>query len=502
MKKCLFIYALLCILAAAGCEKGELVPLCILHTNDVHGHIVPERVEGWSRRMGGAAVLAGCVAESRARNRALGIPTLLLDAGDIFVGTPEGCVSKGVAVVEIMNHVGYDAMAVGNHEFDMGVDVLENLARAARFPILAANATNSADGSIPPYFTPYLVKECGALTVGIVGIITEATPEIVMPGRTEKIIFKNPEQVLRDRLAELEAKGADFIIVLSHCGAEEDRRLASRVRGIGVIVGGHGHELMRNPVRIRSTGTLILQAGGSGQYLGMLAAQVDPRSHRVEKYRYEITALEVGKCAPDPAVGAIVKKWTAKVGEQFDGTVGRADSDFPIGEDGESALGDLIADSMCAATGADIAFTNSYGIRNPLLRGPVSYRDIYMTMPFDNTLYTMTLTGGQVREILEQSLAEQILHVAGLRLEYRRSAPKGKKIVSVTCGSEPLDEGRSYKVVTNSFLSQGGDGFKTFLKGRGLANTGVLDRDAMGDYIKARSPISAAGFTPERIIPR
>ncbi len=142
----LFLASLALLAGCAVTPRAPLRQLCILHTNDVHGHITEERVEGWRKPSGGAATLASCVREIREENRAAGIPTLLLDAGDIFLGTPEGNVSKGIAVVETMNAAGYDAMAIGNHEFDFGVGVVEALAAAARFPILGANVRVSSGG--------------------------------------------------------------------------------------------------------------------------------------------------------------------------------------------------------------------------------------------------------------------------------------------------------------------------------------------------------------------
>lgn len=499
--------ALLLLFLLYGCAsppRAALRPLCILHTNDVHGHIVPEKVEGWRGRGGGAAVLAGCVREIRSANDAAGVPTLLLDAGDIFLGTPEGNVSKGLAVTEVMNAAGYDAMAVGNHEFDLGVDAAAALVASARFPVLGANVRIPPAAAPPPPLRPYVLVERGGLAIGIIGVITETTPAIVMPGRTGEIIFEKPEGIVRACIAELKRRGADFIILLSHCGSEEDRRIAAAVDGIGVIVGGHGHELLKKPVRVRRTGTLIVQAGGTGQYLGRLDCRVDPAAGRAARWRAELIPIEEGRCPPDPAVEAIVGRWSAVVGERFSATVAEARADFAGSDTGEGALGDLITDSMRAATGAQIAFMNNYGIRNPLLKGTVTLREIYTIMPFDNTLYTMTLTGEQIRTILEQSLAlkDGILQVAGLRVEFSPSAPRGARVRSVSCGGKALDPRGRYTVVTNSFLAQGGDSYATFLEGRDTANTGILDRDAFAEYLRAHSPLDAPASSPTRLVPR
>lgn len=488
--------------AVSACERDGSLPLCILHTNDVHGHIAPERVEGWRERSGGAAVLAGCVSVIRAENRERRIPTLLLDAGDIFLGTPEGNVSRGQAMTEVMNAAGYDAMAVGNHEFDLGLDVLEKLAASARFPFLGANAVSSATGRQPAFLKPYLIKECGALRVGIIGFITEETPVIVMPGRTEKILFKDPREVIRSCMAELKGQGVDFVILLSHCSLAEDRKLASEIGGIGVVIGGHSHDMVRRPERIHSTGTLICQAGASGQYLGRLMAEVDPARGSIGRYRYELVPLKEGRCPPDPETKSIVERWRATTGEKFDEVAGSSLSDFTSSDTGESALGDLIADSMRAATGADVALLNSFGIRTPLLKGPISMRNIYTMMPFDNTLYTMKLTGGQIRAILEQGLSLRlgIIQISGLRVEYDPKAPADRRVVRVLCGGRELGAQTEYTVVTNSYLAKGGDSYSTFLQGADVSNTGIIDRDALADYIRAHSPISCEGFTPSRLV--
>ncbi|MCC6450202.1 MAG: bifunctional metallophosphatase/5'-nucleotidase [Candidatus Aureabacteria bacterium] len=500
----LFLASLALLAGCAVTPRAPLRQLCILHTNDVHGHITEERVEGWRKPSGGAATLASCVREIREENRAAGIPTLLLDAGDIFLGTPEGTVSKGIAVVETMNAAGYDAMAIGNHEFDFGVGVVEALAAAARFPILGANVRVSSGGPPPSFLRPAVVKDADGLKVGIIGVITESTPAIVMPGRTEKLVFEKPQGVVREQIAALKAQGVDFIVLLSHCGSWQDKEIAAEVKGIGVIVGGHGHELLRKPLRVRRTGTLIVQAGGTGQYLGRLDCRVDPDRGRVASHRYELVPLEKGRCLPDPEAQAIVDRWAALVGERFDETVAESSDDFAGNDTAEAPLGNLIADSMRAATGAQIAFHNNFGIRNPLLAGPVTYRDIYKILPFDNTLYTMTLTGAQLLRILEQSLALKygILQLSGLTVEYSPKAPEGSRVGSVRCGGEPLDPAAAYTVTTNSFLAQGGDSYATFLEGRDMTNSGVLDRDAFADYLRARSPVSAGEPVPSRLIPR
>lgn len=496
--------ALSVLVSLCGCASAYVRPLCVLHTNDMHGHIAPERVRGWEERSGGAAVLAGCVREIRERNLKAGIPTLLLDAGDIFVGTPEGAVSGGAAVVEVMNVTRYDAAAVGNHEFDHGVPNLERLAASADFPFLCANALTSPGGEELPFARPYVIMECGGLIVGIIGVITQSTPSIVMPGRIEKVTFSDPMDAARRCAAELIEQGTDFIILISHCGLEEDKKLAAGLEDVGLIVGGHSHELLKKPLMARPTGTIIVQAGDSGRYLGKLDLLVDPHRRRAITRRYELIPLKEDACPPDPSVKAIVDECRARAGKEFDEVVGECLTDLVESDTAESQLGDTIADSMRAATGAEIAFHNSHGIRAPLLRGPVTKRDIYTIMPFDNTLYTMKLSGAQVRAILEQSLSldNGLLQVSGLTVSYDPSAAAGEKVVEAVCGERPIEDGRDYLVATNSYLAAGGDNYRVFTQGRDVCNTGIMDREAFGQYIRARSPLSADGYRPARLVAR
>jgi 2',3'-cyclic-nucleotide 2'-phosphodiesterase (5'-nucleotidase family) len=499
-----FLFYLSLTLVCCSCASGERHPLCILHTNDLHGHIAPERVSGWKSRLGGAAVLAGCVREIRAGNRAAGIPTLLLDAGDIFMGTPEGNISGGRAVTEVMNAAGYDAMTIGNHEFDYGVPTLEELARSAAFPFLGANVYITPGRSPPEFLKPSLLFECGPLTVGVIGVITPTTPSIVMPGRIETIGFSDPAAAVRAQIAELDAKGANLIVVLSHCGIEELTKLARDVPGIGVIISGHDHALLKRPIRVGPAGTIIVQAGDSGRYLGRLDLMVDLSGRRPASYHDELIALTEGRCPPEPSVAAIVQRWRNQVGRKFEEVVGSSLADITAGDDAESQIGDMITDSMRAATGAEIAFHNSYGIRSPLPKGTITYRDIYTIMPFDNMLYSMTLTGAEIRSILEQSLAlrDGLLQVSGLTVRYDPAATPGRRVISVMAGAAALDAHRRYTVVTNSYLAAGGDNYVLFREARDVTSTGILDRDTLSAYIRARSPLSPEKFRPSRMIPR
>lgn len=490
MKRVALFFAILpaLCLILAGCGKEGSIRLCVLHTNDIHGHIAPERVEGWKEPSGGAAVLAGCVRELRRERGSAGIPVLLLDAGDIFMGTPEGHVSRGAAVIEVMNAAGYDALTIGNHEFDRGVETLEHLAASASFPFLCANI----DGEPPPFLGPFIIREFEGVRVGIIGILTPETPSIVMPGKTGSIRFTEPAPAVARCRDALRERGADVIIVLSHQGLGADMELAGEVEGIDAIIGGHTHTLLESPVQHPVTGTLVCQAGSSGRYLGVLDMEIAAGNRQVIHSDYEIIPLSEGRCPPDAEVQKIVSSWRARAGEQFDEVVGRSSVTLVGSDTGACRLGTMIAESMRAATDARIAFHNSFGIRAPLHRGEITCRDVYTIMPFDNTLYTMELSGEQLIQIVEQSLELDMgtLHYSGLEITHDPEAPRGKRVESAYCGGEAVEPKQYYTVATNSYLAQGGDYYREFTRGRNVRNTGIVDRNAFSGYLREHSPIA------------
>ncbi|MDD5557382.1 MAG: bifunctional UDP-sugar hydrolase/5'-nucleotidase [bacterium] len=495
----------LALILCAGCrgiEPAARVSLCILHTNDIHGHIVPRRVLGWDEEAGGAAVLAGCVNAVRRENRKKGGHTLLLDAGDFFVGSPEGDLSEGVAVVEVMNEIGYDALVLGNHDWDGGVANVIDLASRAAFPFLGANVIDLETGTNPPFVLPHLVVECGPLRVGVIGAaLGEETPQEAPGGG--RIVCGKPWRHVRASVEALRSEGVECIVLLSHLGLWADKRIARDVEGIDVIIGGHHHLKMDEPFRSPAGGTLICQAGSYGRHLGRLDLRVDPRSGAVEDYSYELIPLTEGRCPPDRAVAAVVEKWRRATGERFDEVVGRSDADFRKDVDGVRILGEMIADGMREATGAHISFNQRHGIRGALPGGTVTYRDVYAVLPFDDTLWTVTLTGRQVRDVLERTLSfrrQDNLRFSGLAVEYDPAAPRGERLVAAMCGEDELRDGESYLVAVNTYLVHWGFISELVAEGSDLRDTGLMLRDMFSDYIRAHSPLSPETFLPTRLV--
>jgi 2',3'-cyclic-nucleotide 2'-phosphodiesterase (5'-nucleotidase family) len=476
-----------CFAPAASAAQAP-VKLTILHVNDTHGHIVPyvEKSIDENTPVSGADYLAVMIERQKAANPE---GCLLLSAGDMFQGTPISNIFQGRPVIEIMNHLKYDAMALGNHEFDWGQDVLKNIVTSSNFPVLSANVFQK-NGALFPGVKPYAIVKRHNVRIAIIGLTTTETPYTSKPGNLTGLSFVPPAQILPALIKIVHSKGASLIIVLSHLGLEADKDLAHRVRGIDIIVGGHSHTVVMNPVN--ESGTIIVQAGYNGLYLGALDIVYDPAKKKILDYtaQNELKLVSAGPQAPfDTDVARIIDKYEVQVRTEFSKVAGTALRDLTRRTDGESGLGDLITDAMREASGARIAFYNGGGIRADLLKGPVTLENVYTILPFDNQLVTMDLSGSQIRELMENSAqAEKLLQISGMKVEFDLSRPAGSKVVSIYVDTAPIDPEATYKVVTNDFLAAGGDQVTTFMKGRNTT-FGSPVRDAVFDYIRTRSPV-------------
>ncbi len=495
---------LLLILIATGCGKKAGKEISIVYTNDLHGHVLPERVRDWSGRTGGYAVFVGWLKDVRRENEEKNVPTLLLDAGDIFMGTVEGNLTRGSSIIKLMNLAGYEAMTLGNHEFDFGFYNLQQLAELADFPFLSANVLQKKTDRLLSFTKPYIIKQYDGLTVGIIGVTTAEVPEITMAKNVGQVIFKEPIETVRTYQRLLEQEGIDLLIVLSHLGLEEDKELARAVPKIDLIIGGHSHNLLTKPLRVGERGTLICQAGSYGRFAGRIDLFVDTARDTISSFESIIFINRQWSSPADIATNRVLEGIKAEAGPEYDQVVGQTLQDILTDDNEESPLGDLIADAIRAAANAKVSFQNPYGIRGDLFQGKITRRDVFRILPFDDTIITMELTGRQIREILEQSLTKQkgMLQISGLRVEYGRDRPEGSRVLSVRIGEDQLEDGTRYTVATNGFLAGGGDYFSTFSGGETPRDTGILLRDAFIDYIKDHTPLYPVAFTRDRWVER
>uniref|UniRef100_A0A7C3RN25 Bifunctional metallophosphatase/5'-nucleotidase n=1 Tax=Dictyoglomus thermophilum TaxID=14 RepID=A0A7C3RN25_DICTH len=490
LKKTLLLLLILFLLISLSfSQTSNLIDIKILHINDFHGRLLPYIVKSISEKIpvGGGAYLAYMINEERAKNPE---GTILLSAGDMFQGTPISNIFKGEPVIKIMNYLKFDAMTIGNHEFDWGQDTLQQWIKSSNFPFLAGNILK--DETYLPNVKPYIIIERKGLKIAIIGLTTTETAYIVKPDYVKDLTFIEPEKVLPNLIREVKNQGANLIIVLSHLGYAADKALAEKVPGIDVIVGGHSHTVVTDPLIVR--GTIIVQAGYNGIYLGVLDLKVQPETGLILGFTKE-KELKTVFAGPedkyDPNVAEIIDKYNAQLKEEFSKIVGETLVDLVRNYNEESNVGNVICDAMLEASNAQIAFQNSGGIRTDIPKGKITMEQVYTLLPFDNVLVIMDLTGKDILDLLEQSatLEKGILQTSGIRVKYNMTRPIGSRVIEVFVGNEPLDLNKVYRVVTNDFLAAGGDKFTAFTRGKNIIYGDML-RDVFVEYLKKHSPIN------------
>ncbi|MEO8910403.1 MAG: 5'-nucleotidase C-terminal domain-containing protein [Gemmatimonadaceae bacterium] len=479
--------------------------LRIVATNDFHGALEP-RPDASGVMRGGAAYVATAIDRAR-RECAPNCETLLLDAGDLFQGTAASNLSFGRPVVEYYNRMGYAASALGNHEFDWGVDTLRARMRQARFGILGANVRYTNGRDVEWIANDTMVTR-GRVKVGIIGVSTVSTPTTTRAANVVGLRFDDPAPIVDSIGPALRKRGANFIVVIAHAGAgcsangttscdgeiiDLARKLSTKV---DAIVSGHTHTLVNTVVN----GIPIVQARSSGRAIDVLDLPIGAATGTVS--RHEVRELAADTLKPLPAVDSIVQRAIARVA----GLVNRHVATIPTTLSRSGAqypLGNLIADAQRWAGKGDVAIMNNGGIRTELRAGDATYGSLFELQPFGNTLCSLTMTGAQLRGLLEEMVGRERPndHVSGLTIKYDPSKPKGSRIVAVTMADGmPLSDTHTYDVVMNDFLATGGEGYNAGGRATSSRPLNIVDLDALINYLATlRTPIAAP--TEIRIAP-
>lgn len=495
----LAVMAVFAVVSPPACNAADkmaapFVSLRIFHTNDIHGHILPEpdiKSEAVPPPVfGGAASLATAMKQYRklpAFGRTADV-TLYFDAGDFFQGTPEGTLTRGTAMIELFHVLKLDAMGAGNHDFDFGLDTFRKLSDLASWPILALNIS---EDTVPPSLDRdlFVTDRKTGLRIAVLGWITDDMASVTTEQTRRGLRFVDSLETARREVAAVRDT-ADFVVAVTHAGLHQDTIIANAVQGLHVIVGGHSHTPLSPYYKSDSTGTVVVQAGGHLRDLGVLDILFNRRTKKIVRANSRLLPLYESEFPPDPSVRAWARRISEKVGRLLDEQVAVSDSNYLKRADTESVPGNLLADAMRWATGADAAFQNSYGIRADIPQGPITLRTLFTIMPFDNTVVSMTLSGEQVMEILEQSAALKrgFLQMSGIRMDADFSRRPGERVVEAVIGDSEsaaaVDPGRTYRIATNSFLADGGDLFDTFARGADRRDDGRNMRDVVRDYLK------------------
>lgn len=440
----------------------EAVTIRFVQTNDI------DRM-GAEKGRGGFARLATVVKEERAKGNAF-----FVHAGDTLSPSLLSGFDKGAHIIDILNRIGPDAMAPGNHEFDLGPDVFRARMAEAKFDVLA---TNIIDGNgLPANTKPDKMVEVQGVKIGFFGLTTEDTPIASSPG---DIKFSSTIDTARSKAKDLRAKGADIVVALAHTPLEVDMIIA-RSAGVDVIIGGHDEHLLA----FYDGKVALTESESQSNYVVVTELSVTKTTKdgkTTVAWTPNFRIVDSATVKPDSEIEAVVKGYEDKLSKELDIEIGVTetplDSRRATVRGGEAAIGNLVADALKAAVGAEVAITNGGGLRadKQYQAGQkLTRRDILAEMPFGNTTVLLEIKGEGIKAALENGVSQvrelggRFPQVSSITAEVDLKEPVGSRVKSVKINGEPLDPARTYKLATNDFMARGGDGYRMFTEGKSL----------------------------------
>jgi len=462
--------------------------LTILHWNDFHSCNTPYYTKSKEDKIqvGGYATLAGYINSIRSQSKNVA----LVNAGDDFQGTPISAVTKGFSQIEILNIIKPDVFTLGNHEFDYGKEKLYQAITKAKFPIISANIFDKGTGKL--FVKPYLIKKYGNITVGFIGLQTANLKELSLPENVRQLEILNPEQVVRKYTSVIK-DSVDIIVIVSHQGLDDDKKLAAAESGFQIIIGGHSHTALFEPLKINDV--VICQAGSKGKYLGVLDLFIDIKEKKIVNYKSRLIKTVVDSISPDFLVRNKVDSLEQELSAVFDEVIGVLKNDWINIFRVESNVGNWEADVMREYAGTDFAFQNSGGIRKNISAGNITIRDMWELNPFSNHFVTFEVTGIELRKVIEKNCdgEGEFLHVSGLKYVFNKSKPVGNRVVNIVMKKgELIKDNSTYTVCTNNFLTNHFYGvFGISPEGRQIKHLPKLDRDVFIESVKKQKVIES-----------
>lgn len=484
------IGAVLFVFALIFCSCSSQIPdesfsLTILHTNDHHGHTLTYTQE--KKEIGGLAERITLIKTLKEQATGTSDICLLLDAGDVSSGTLFSD-SFSAEPDWIVFSKFYDAITLGNHDFDFPFDTTFNLIQKFKVPVISSNIFGRQTGQL--IFPPYNIFQKDSWKIAVIGVSHPDTPLISTLGNDKRLEFRSAVEAVSRYVKELR-KTNDLIIVLSHLG--EDEILAKAVKGIDLIVGGHSHTPFEKPKKINKT--LLVNAGYGGQYIGHMSLLLKrgKKGARVKLVDYELLPV-TGDLLPDEEILALLQPYREIFGDRDQTVIGETSEIFsrtPLADSmSSSTLANLVADSYRYVTGSDFAFVNEGGLRADLDKGPVTIDDLHRVLPFDNTLIVFQLTGTQILNIFK-TMVTVITSEAGtlfpsnLHITLQKS---GDPII-LTGDGEALIPDKTYSVAVGSFIARGGDGHTSFPTFTQKSDTQIRTSDALRKYFEAMGTV-------------
>lgn len=518
-------------------EQDKTYNITILHTNDHHGHF-------WRNEYGeyGLAAQKTLVDSVRREVTAQGGSVLLLSGGDINTGVPESDLQDAEPDFRGMNLIGYDAMAVGNHEFDNPLSVLRQQEKWAKFPLLSANIYQKSTNE--RLFKPWAIFKPQGIKIAVIGLTTDDTAKIGNPEYFTDIEFRKPADEAKLVIQELQQnEKPDVIIAATHMGHYDNGDHGSNAPGdvelaralpagaLTMIVGGHSQDPVcmasENKKQVdyvpgtpcapdRQNGTWIVQAHEWGKYVGRADFQF--RNGEMKLVRYQLIPINLKKkvtwdngqtervlytpqIPENPQMLSLLtpfqKKGQAQLMVKIGSVNGRLEGDRSKVRFVQTSMGHLILNAQIARTGADFAVMSGGGIRDSIEGGDITYKDVLKVQPFGNTLVYVDMTGKEVLEYLTAVAQKKPDSGAYPQFANVSFTASGGTLNDVKIKGEPVDPAKTYRMATLSFNATGGDGYPPIDKKPGYVNTGFVDAEVLKQYIQQSSPLDVNAFEPK-----
>lgn len=494
--------------------------ITVLHTNDIHGrhapfHVAPGDATAQtgdpgrsaseferSATVGGFQYLASKVAEIRRREGAGNV--LLMDAGDTFSDDLVANETRGEAMIRLMNALGYQFMALGNHDFDYGLARTRELAAIARFPLRGAN---TLENGRPIFGQPWKLFTVNGVRVAVLALSYHNTDETGSKANVRGLEFTNGIEVAKGYLPELR-KAADIVVLLSHQGTAVDRQLARELDGVDLIVGGHSHDRIAPPEKVGKT--WIVQALSDAAALGELRVTVGA-DRRIKHVGGTVHDLWNDRIVPDPAMARMISELEAPYRARLDTFLATSIDRIGRQYKSESPFDVLVGNLMREGTGADVAFMPGVGYGVSIEPGPVTRERLYTLLPHPTKLVTLEMTGAQLLRLLEQSATNLnpgndldrvggLLQSSGIGWTLDLNAPMGRRVTGVTISGKQLENERWYKVATNAGMA-GGLHRYDFTGGRNAKTHDISVTDLVERGIFSRGTIVAPAIGNIRLVP-
>lgn len=485
---------------AAATAQDSLRAITLLYTNDLHAHLEPQKI-GWisdTRLVGGFANIATLVKKEKAANP----NTIYVDAGDYFTGPYISYLTRGEAVIDVMNTLSLDAACIGNHEFDHGWENVPVQLNKATFPVLNGNIFLKSAPAVLLWNKPYTILTVNGVRIGVIGLHGKfAFYDTIAGEMIQGVECRDEEEYLKKYIAELKGQ-TDLILLLVHEGVpgrqsstgatdvarnlQKDIELAQQVPGIDIMVTGHAHQGTKEA--LISGGTIIVSTDALGLELGKLQLEYDPDSDKIVSYRNQLDYLFDDEVEDDPVTQAAIDKWKEKLKQITNEKICTIPDPLTRSYGEESPMGNMVSDAILDAyPGVDMVFTNSGGLRQDIPAGEVTMGSLISAFPFPNTVVICELKGSDILELMEHAagLTNGILQVSrGVQLQYDTARAVGQRVLRVTLNGTPLEAEKIYKVATSNFVADGGDGYAAFKQAVSSKRTGVGIVELLKKYLQ------------------